>query len=124
MKKLLIVAFSLLATTAFCAEKTVNTPVSNGVTTNQMTQSTPVMTQTPNISVGDSFMAAFGMGGNTTVGGAEGGNSSSTGSTVSSSVATGSAASAGAVASALNASTNVSNGSVTITTPYGNAMHK
>ena len=117
MKKLLIVAFSLLATTAFCAERTVNTPVSNGVTTNQMTQSTPVMTQTPNISVGDSFMAAFGMGGNTTVGGAEGGSSSSTGST-------GSAASAGAVASALNASTNVSNGSVTITTPYGNAMHK
>ena len=118
MKKLLIVAFSLLATTAFCAERTVNTPVSNGVTTNQMTQSTPVMTQTPNISVGDSFMAAFGMGGNTTVGGAEGGNSSSTGSTGASS------ASAGAVASALNASTNVSNGSVTITTPYGNAMHK
>lgn len=118
MKKLLIVAFSLLATTAFCAERTVNTPVSNGVTTNQMTQSTPVMTQTPNISVGDSFMAAFGMGGNTTVGGAEGGSSSSTGSTGASS------ASAGAVASALNASTNVSNGSVTITTPYGNAMHK
>lgn len=123
MKKLLIVAFSLLATTAFCAERTVNTPVSNGVTTNQMTQSTPVMTQTPNISVGDSFMAAFGMGGNTTVGGAEGGSSSSTGSTGSSSAATGTA-SAGAVASALNVSTTVSSGSVTITTPYGNAMHK
>lgn len=122
MKKLLIVAFSLLATTAFCAERTVNTPVSNGSTT-QMTQSTPVMTQTPNISVGDSFMAAFGMGGSTTAGGTEGGSSSSTGSTGSSSAATG-VASAGAVASALNVSTTISSGSVTITTPYGNAMHK
>lgn len=115
MKKLLIVAFSLLATTAFCAERTVNTPVSNGVTTNQMTQSTPVMTQTPNISVGDSFMAAFGMSGNTTTGGSsEGGSvSSSSGSS-----------STGSVSSALNVSTTIANGSVTIATPYGNTAAK
>ena len=120
MKKLLIVAFSLLATTAFCAEKTVNTPVSNGVTTNQMTQSNPVMTTTSTVSLGDSFMVAFGMGGNTTVGGSSEGGS---GSSSSSSSATGTT-SAGSVSSALNVSTTIANGSVTIATPYGNAMHK
>lgn len=115
MKKLLIVAFSLLATTAFCAERTVNTPVSNGVTTNQMTQSTPVMTTTSTVSLGDSFMTAFGMSGNTTAGGSsEGGSgSSSSGSS-----------STGSISSALNVSTTIANGSVTIATPYGNAMHK
>ena len=114
MKKLLIVAFSLLATTAFCAEKTVNTPVSNGVTTNQMTQSNPVMTTTSTVSLGDSFMAAFGMSGNTTTGGSsEGGSGSSSGSS-----------STGSISSALNVSTTIANGSVTIATPYGNAMHK
>lgn len=115
MKKLLIIAFSLLATTAFCAERTVNTPVSNGVTTNQMTQSTPVMTQTPNISVGDSFMAAFGMGGNTTAGGSSEGGSGSSSS---------SSSSVGSVSSALNVSTTIANGSVTIATPYGNTAAK
>lgn len=115
MKKLLIVAFSLLATTAFCAEKTVNTPVSNGVTTNQMTQSNPVMTTTSTVSLGDSFMVAFGMGGNATAGGSSEGGSGSSSS---------SSSSTGSVSSALNTSTTVANGSVTITTPYGNAMHK
>ena len=120
MKKLLIIAFSLLATIVFCAEKTVNMTTSNGTTTTQMTQSNPVMTTTSTVSLGDSFMVAFGMGGNTIVGGSSEGGS---GSSSSSSSATGTA-SAGSVSSALNVSTTVANGSVTIATPYGNAMHK
>jgi hypothetical protein len=115
MKKLLIIAFSLLATIAFCAEKTVNMTTSNGTTTTQMTQSNPVMTTTSTVSLGDSFMTAFGMSGNTTAGGSsEGGSgSSSSGSS-----------STGSISSALNVSTTIANGSVTIATPYGNAMHK
>ena len=115
MKKLLIIAFSLLATIAFCAEKTVNMTTSNGTTTTQMTQSNPVMTTTSTVSLGDSFMTAFGMIGNTTAGGSsEGGSgSSSSGSS-----------STGSISSALNVSTTIANGSVTIATPYGNAMHK
>lgn len=107
MKKLLIIAFSLLATTAFCAKKTVNTTASNGTITTQMTQANPVVTTTSTVSLGDSFMAAFGMSGNTTVGGSSEGGSGSTGT-----------ASAGSVSSALNVSTTIANGSVTIATPY------
>lgn len=115
MKKLLIIAFSLLATIAFCAEKTVNMTTSNGTTTTQMTQSNPVMTTTSTVSLGDSFMAAFGMSGNTTTGGSsEGGSgSSSSGSS-----------STGSISSALNVSTTIANGSVTIATPYGNTAAK
>lgn len=110
MKKLLIIAFSLLATTVFCAEKTVNMTTSNGTTTTQMTQANPVMTTTSTVSLGDSFMAAFGMGGNTTAGGTSEGGSGT--------------ASAGSVSSALNVSTTIANGSVTIATPYGNTAAK
>lgn len=115
MKKLLIIAFSLLATIAFCAEKTVNMTTSNGTTTTQMTQSNPVMTTTSTVSLGDSFMTAFGMSGNTTAGGSsEGGSgSSSSGSS-----------STGSISSALNVSTTIANGSVTIATPYGNTAAK
>ena len=115
MKKLLIIAFSLLATIVFCAEKTVNMTTSNGTTTTQMTQSNPVMTTTSTVSLGDSFMAAFGMSGNTTTGGSsEGGSgSSSSGSS-----------STGSISSALNVSTTIANGSVTIATPYGNTAAK
>lgn len=104
MKKLLIIAFSLLATIVFCAEKTVNMTTSNGTTTTQMTQSNPVMTTTSTVSLGDSFMAAFGMSGNTTTGGSsEGGSGSSSGSS-----------STGSISSALNVSTTIANGSVTL----------
>ena len=114
MKKLLIIAFSLLATTVFCAEKT-TTAEKTTVTTAQMTETNPVMTTTSTVSLGDSFMAAFGMSGNTTTGGSsEGGSgSSSSGSS-----------STGSISSALNVSTTIASGSVTIATPYGNTAAK
>lgn len=115
MKKLLIIAFSLLATTTFCVEKTVNVKTSETATT-QMTQSNPVVATASTVSLGDSFMIAFGMGGNSLISGttAESGNVSSSAGTVS----------AGSMSSALNVSTTVANGSVTIATPYGNAVAK
>ena len=113
MKKLLLMAFAILTVSAFAAEK--------GVTTATQTQvgNTNVATvQTQGVSLGESFMAAFGMSEGTTQGGSSLG---SEGGSVSGSTTTqGSAAVAVGVASAAAnvASVNAAN-STTIVTPYG-----
>ena len=121
MKKLLIMAFAVLTVSTFAADKTTETTVnaveSKGIEATHIFESKNIsnvqVQQAP--SLGDSFMAAFGMSeGN--VGGQQGSSSSSSSS---STAATGSAASVGAVSAAVNsASVNVSN-STTIITPYG-----
>ena len=111
MKKLLLIAFAILTVSAFAAEKSTNT-----VTQVENTNITAVQVQGADVSLGESFMAAFGM----TEGTAQGGNSSgneggsTSGPTTSSSAAAVGVASAAANAAAVNAAN-----STTIVTPYG-----
>ena len=111
MKKLLLMAFAILTVSAFAAEENANT-----VTQVENTNIAAVQIQGADISLGESFMAAFGM----TEGTAQGGNSSgneggsTSGSTTSSSAAAVGVASAAANAAAVNAAN-----STTIVTPYG-----
>ena len=106
MKKLLLMTFAILTLSAFAAEE------NKEATQNQIEKNRNIATvkvQEADVSLGDSFMAAFGM----SESGAQGGNSSGTeGST--SSASTVGAASAAANTAAVNA-----NNSVTIVTPYG-----
>lgn len=100
MKKLLLMTFAILTLSAFAAEE------NKEATQNQIEKNRNIATvkvQGADVSLGDSFMAAFGM----SESGAQGGNSSGTeGSTSSTSTAANTAA--------VNA-----NNSVTIVTPYG-----
>ena len=104
MKKLLIMAFTVLTVSAFAAEESKENTVEN-----KNIESTHILeakdidnVQVQEVSLGESFMAAFGMSeGNV------GGSSSSQTS------------SAGATTAATNAAVTSSNNSVTIITPYG-----
>lgn len=117
MKKLLLITFAILTVSAFAAEETTAITTTQNQTGSTITSAGPVQTQGP--SLGESFMAAFGMSEGT----AQGGNSSSGsegGSASGSITAPGSAAVAVGVASAAanTASVNAAN-STTIVTPYG-----
>ena len=109
MKKLLLMAFAILTVSAFAAEKSTNT-----VTQVENTNITAVQVQGADVSLGESFMAAFGMTSKTadiaqdTTSGVEGTTTTSSAAVV-----------VGVVSAATNAaSVNVAN-STTIVTPYG-----
>ena len=106
MKKLLLMTFAILTLSAFAAEE------NKEATQNQIEKNRNIATvkvQEADVSLGDSFMAAFGM----SESGAQGGNSSGTeGSTSSTSTV-------GAAAAAANTAAVNANNSVTIVTPYG-----
>ena len=105
MKKLLLMTFAILTVSAFAAEE------NKEATQNQIEKNRNIATvkvQGADVSLGESFMAAFGM----SKSGAQGGSSGTEGST--SSTSTVGAASTAANTAAVNA-----NNSVTIVTPYG-----
>lgn len=104
MKKLLIMAFAVLAVSAFAAEESKENTVENkNIESTHILEAKDIANvQVQEVSLGESFMAAFGMSeGNV------GGSSSSQTS------------SAGATTAATNAAVTSSNNSVTIVTPYG-----
>ncbi len=104
MKKLLIMAFAVLTVSAFAAEETKENTVENkNIESTHILEAKDIANvQVQEVSLGESFMAAFGMSeGNV------GGSSSSQTS------------SAGATTAATNAAVTSSNNSVTIITPYG-----
>jgi hypothetical protein len=104
MKKLLIMAFAVLTVSAFAAEESKENTVENkNIESTHILEAKDIANvQVQEISLGESFMAAFGMSeGNV------GGSSSSQTS------------SAGATTAATNAAVTSSNNSVTIITPYG-----
>ena len=117
MKKLLLMAFAILTVSAFAAEENTNT-----VTQVENTNITAVQVQGADVSLGESFMVAFGMTSKTadvvqdTTSGVEGTptTSSATAAAGVASVATVGAASAAANAASVNAAN-----STTIVTPYG-----
>lgn len=111
MKKLLIMAFAVLTVSAFAAEESKENTVENkNIESTHILETKDIANvQVQEVSLGESFMAAFGMS-EGSVGGQQGSGSSSSSS---------STATAGAVSAATNAATvNVSN-STTIITPYG-----
>lgn len=104
MKKLLIMAFAVLTVSAFAAEESKENTVENkNIESIHILEAKDIANvQVQEVSLGESFMAAFGMSeGNV------GGSSSSQTS------------SAGATTAATNAAVTSSNNSVTIITPYG-----
>lgn len=104
MKKLLIMAFAVLTVSAFAAEESKENTVENkNIESTHILEAKDIANvQVQEVSLGESFMAAFGMSeGNV------GGSSSSQTS------------SAGATTAATNAAVTNSNNSVTIITPYG-----
>ena len=104
MKKLLIMAFAVLTVSAFAAEESKENTVENkNIESTHILEAKDIANvQVQEVSLGESFMAAFGMSeGNV------GGSSSSQTS------------SAGATTAATNAAVISSNNSVTIITPYG-----
>lgn len=104
MKKLLIMAFAVLTVSAFAAEETKENTVENkNIESTHILEAKDIANvQVQEVSLGESFMAAFGMSeGN--VGGSSSSQSSSTGATT----------------AATNAAVTSSNNSVTIITPYG-----
>lgn len=104
MKKLLIIAFAVLTVSAFAAEESKENTVENkNIESTHILEAKDIANvQVQEVSLGESFMAAFGMSeGNV------GGSSSSQTS------------SAGATTAATNAAVTSSNNSVTIITPYG-----
>ncbi|WP_293958205.1 hypothetical protein [uncultured Fusobacterium sp.] len=104
MKKLLIMAFAVLTVSAFAAEESKENTVENkNIESTHVLEAKDIANvQVQEVSLGESFMAAFGMSeGNV------GGSSSSQTS------------SAGATTAATNAAVTSSNNSVTIITPYG-----
>ena len=104
MKKLLIMAFAVLTVSAFAAEESKENTVENkNIESTHVLEAKDIANvQIQEVSLGESFMAAFGMSeGNV------GGSSSSQTS------------SAGATTAATNAAVTSSNNSVTIITPYG-----
>lgn len=105
MKKLLLMTFAILTVSAFAAEE-------NREVTQTQAESRNISTQVQgaDVSLGDSFMAAFGMSEN----GIQGDSSSSSGTESTSSTSTVGVVSAAANTAAVNA-----NNSTTIVTPYG-----
>lgn len=104
MKKILIMAFAVLTVSAFAAEESKENTVENkNIESTHILEAKDIANvQVQEVSLGESFMAAFGMSeGNV------GGSSSSQTS------------SAGATTAATNAAVTSSNNSVTIITPYG-----
>ena len=107
MKKLLIMFFAVLTVSAFAAEEnretTTNTVENRNIEATHILEAKEIANvHVQEVSLGESFMAAFGMSeGNV------GGSSSSQTS------------SAGATTAATNAAVTSSNNSVTIITPYG-----
>jgi hypothetical protein len=104
MKKLLIMTFAVLTVSAFAAEESKENAVENkNIESTHILEAKDIANvQVQEVSLGESFMAAFGMSeGNV------GGSSSSQTS------------SAGATTAATNAAVTSSNNSVTIITPYG-----
>lgn len=104
MKKLLIMAFAVLTVSAFAAEESKENTVENkNIESTHVLEAKDIANvQVQEVSLGESFMAAFGMSeGNV------GGSSSSQTS------------SAGTTTAATNAAVTSSNNSVTIITPYG-----
>ncbi len=104
MKKLLIMAFAVLTVSAFAAEESKENTVENkNIESTHILEAKDIANvQVQEVSLGESFMAAFGMSeGNV------GGSSSSQTS------------SAGATTAATNAAVTSSNNSITIITPYG-----
>ena len=98
MKKLLLMTFAILTLSAFAAEE------NKEATQNQIEKNRNIATvkvQGADVSLGDSFMAAFGM----SESGAQGGSSS--------------ASIVGAASAAANTAAVNANNSVTIVTPYG-----
>ena len=94
MKKLLLMTFAILTVSAFAAEENKET---NQVEKNVKIESQQVIQKTE-MSLGESFMAAFGM--------SEGGQQSGS-------------ESVGVTSSAANTATVNANNNVTIVTPYG-----
>ena len=113
MKKLLLMTFAILTVSAFAAEENANT-----VTQVENTNIAAVQIQEADISLGESFMAAFGMSESGTT---QGGNSSGNeeGSTSGSTTTQGSAAAVGVASAAANAAAVNAANSTTIVTPYG-----
>lgn len=109
MKKLLIMAFAVLTVSAFAAEESKENTVENkNIESTHILEAKDIANvQVQEVSLGESFMAAFGM----SEGNVGGSSSSETG--LSSTVA------AGATTAATNAAVTSSNNSVTIITPYG-----
>ena len=98
MKKLLLMTFAILTVSVFAAEE------NKEATQNQIEKNRNIATvkvQEADVSLGDSFMAAFGM----SESGAQGGSSS--------------ASIVGAASAAANTAAANANNSVTIVTPYG-----
>ena len=104
MKKLLIMAFAVLTVSAFAAEENKENTVENkNIESTHILEAKDIANvQVQEVSLGESFMAAFGM----SEGNAGGSSSSQT-------------SSAGATTAATNAAVTSSNNSVTIITPYG-----
>ncbi|MBS5789921.1 hypothetical protein [Fusobacterium sp.] len=104
MKKLLIMAFAVLTVSAFAAEETKENTVENkNIESTHILEAKDIANvQVQEVSLGESFMAAFGML-EENVGGSSSSQSSS----------------AGATTAATNAAVTSSNNSVTIITPYG-----
>ena len=104
MKKLLIMAFAVLTVSAFAAEESKENTVENkNIESTHILEAKDIANvQVQEVSLGESFMAVFGM----SEGNVEGSSSSQT-------------SSAGATTAATNAAVTSSNNSVTIITPYG-----
>ena len=104
MKKLLIMAFAVLTVSAFAAEESKENTVENkNIESTHILEAKDIANvQVQEVSLGESFMAAFGMSeGN--VGGVSSSQTSS----------------AGATTAATTTAITSSNNSVTIITPYG-----
>ena len=104
MKKLLIMAFAVLTVSAFAAEESKENTVENkNIESTHILEAKDIANvQIQEVSLGESFMAAFGMS-ERNVGGSSKSQTSS----------------AGATTAATNAAVTSSNNSVTIITPYG-----
>ena len=119
MKKLLLMAFAILTVSAFAAEENKET---NQVEKNVKIESQQVVQKTE-MSLGESFMTAFGMTSNTadvaqdtTSGTVEG---TTGGGTTVAAPAVSTVATVGAVSAAVNTAVVNANNSTTIVTPYG-----
>lgn len=104
MKKLLIMAFAVLTVSAFAAEESKENTVENkNIESTHILEAKDIANvQIQEVSLGESFMAAFGMS-ERNVGGSSSSQTSS----------------AGATTAATNAAVTSSNNSITIITPYG-----
>lgn len=110
MKKLLIMVFAVLTVSTFAAEEaTENTVENKNIESTHVLEAKDIanVQVQQEVSLGDSFMAAFGM----SEGSVGGSSSSETGSS--------STAAAGATTAATNAAVTNINNNVTIITPYG-----